>query len=151
MLSLSGCFMGDPRGAVFGYRLVDGVVEVAYPLCRGHEVAGVELRSGTSGDGEGPFLWNGKGPRSEAVRHGVFTVDAPASFTTTTAARPLPWSVYVDVAEDGGGGMDDFLDLPKVRAFHATGPDSWFTEDGPRSRAEVNAQMGCNRPRTASS
>lgn len=148
VLSLSGCFMGDPRGAVFGYRLVDGVVEVAYPMCPGHDVTGVELRRGTSGNGEGPFLWSGKGPRSEAVRRGVFTVDAPTSFTTTTDAHPLPWGVYVEVTEADGGGMTGFLDLPKVRASHLTGPDSYFTEDGPRTRAEVNAQMGCNRPRT---
>lgn len=149
-LSLSGCFMGDPTGAVLGFRLDHGVVRVAYPICASGEVLGVELHKYT-GSGEGGVLWSASGPRSEAVRRGVFTINSPKSFTTTAPAIVLPQGVYVDVTEKGDEGLTGFLDLPKLRAFHPKGPDSYFTADGPMTRAQVNAQMGCNRPHTSTS
>lgn len=147
VLSLSGCFTGEHHSPTFGFRLLDGgVVEVAYPLCPSSEVTGVQLLK-TGGSGADPLLWKAEGPRTEAVRRGLFVVNAPTSFRTTTAAVTLPDVVYVHVLEsETEDSRTAVLDLPKLRAFHAAGPDSYLTPSGPETRAQVDAHMGCNRP-----
>lgn len=147
LLSLSGCFTPEHHGPVFGFRLDHGVVEVAYPLCPSSEVTGVELQK-TSGS-HAP-LWKAEDPTSEAVRRGLFTVNTPTGFRTTTPTVTLPHVVYVHVTEsEPEDSRTAVLDLPKLRAFHPTGPDSYFTDEGPETRAEINATMGCNQPHTS--
>ncbi|MFG1809488.1 hypothetical protein [Streptomyces sp. NPDC049040] len=148
VLALGGCFMGDPKGPVLGFRLDHGVVTVAYPLCADSKVLGVDVTEYTD-SGPYPKVWHGEDPTSEAVERGVFVINSSTSFRTTSPdpSKPLPDGVFVGATEPGHptGGRDDYLDLPKLRAFHPEGPDSYYTSEGPMTRAEINDQLKCNR------
>lgn len=153
VVSLSSCTVTNgPTPMRFGFRAQGDDIVVAAPLCASESVFGAEIRVGVDGAGDGDgfrTLWQASGPRTEAVRRGVFVVGNTRSFgeERTHVEKPLPGGFYVglvmgtrDRQTEGDAG---WVDVPEMRSAKLGDDEYWTYKQGVMTRAQINAQRTC--------
>lgn len=156
MTTLSSCQLGEaPTPMHFGFRMEGDDIVVAHPICPSESVSAAKIVVSVDGEGDGDgfeTLWNADGPRSEAVRRGVFVVGSARSFGTEKKplTKRLPKGFYVGVTvldQEGHEKFedDDWIDVPTTRAAKPA-DDQYRTHGGKiMTRDQINAQRRCSQ------
>ncbi|WP_393058164.1 hypothetical protein [Streptomyces sp. LN549] len=136
----------------FGFRMEGNDILVAYPICPSEAVFGAQIVVSVDGPGRGDGFetrWRATGPRSDAVRRGVFVVGSGRSFETETKplTKRLPKAFYVDAILGTRGhevkGDEGSVDVDKLKSVKL-GADEYRTSRGKTmTRAQINAQRTC--------
>ncbi|MFF8989252.1 hypothetical protein ACF09H_04625 [Streptomyces sp. NPDC014983] len=136
--------MSDPETSLLIGIRIDGTrVSVKAPVCPADRVGTVEVYDS---DAE-KLLWRARRPRTPEGERGAVTLWQAGDFLAAgPGARPrtLPATLDVSVAyADRDGGADDVFDLREVRAARVPA-DRYWTHDGPRTDAQIDAQLRCD-------
>ncbi|MBN0044624.1 hypothetical protein JS756_10990 [Streptomyces actuosus] len=135
--------MSDPvPSVVLGIRIEASGVSVKAPTCPTDRVGRVEVHDSDSER----LLWWADGPTTpEGVRGAVTLWTADGFRSASPRTRPEPLAAFLDVSVVYAGGDDgtgDVFDVRAVRAAHVPAGRYW-TRDGPRTAAQIDAQLNC--------
>ncbi|MFD8218293.1 hypothetical protein ACFV2U_32430 [Streptomyces sp. NPDC059697] len=147
-LLASGCFLGpsDPVDTtVVGARGEGETIVVKIPLCPSGELRRVEVTDWDKAeDTNPPIVWWASGPRTASAKRGVVRLWSAEGFERH-AAKPVPVPRTLDVAYlDPSGEGRDYVFSPRTVATAKLKPGQYWTEDGPKTAAQIDARLDCH-------
>ncbi|MCX5214374.1 hypothetical protein OG689_34810 [Kitasatospora sp. NBC_00240] len=150
LMGLSGCVMSDPDGFVFGFRVVEGQVEVFLPMCPDDRLESIRAADAS---GERVELFTAAHPTAIQAGNGNLIIHdtrgwAPEGFEDRQVFNPaagIPRLLSVRYRHTDGEASGDVADMDKVTAA-ALEPDQYWTDKGPMTAEQISRQFHCNKP-----
>jgi len=147
LLGAVGCGLvpSDPAESVtFGARVEGDAIIVKIPLCSTDTLRRVEVIDFDDAErATPPVLWWASNPTASSAKEGVVKLWSGEGFDHY-AVKPstIPRNIEVDYFDrtDRAGG--DVFDLHTISTAKLKAGKYW-THNGPRTAAEINAQLGC--------
>ncbi|MEU1028187.1 hypothetical protein ABZ402_05415 [Streptomyces mirabilis] len=147
-LLASGCFLGpsDPADTTLAGARVEGeTIVVKIPLCPSDELRRVEVTDWDKAeDTNPPIVWWASGPRTASAKRGVVRLWSAEGFDRHAATpAPVPRTLDVAYLDPSGEGRDYVVSLRAVAAAKLK-PGQYWTDDGPRTAAQIDARLDCH-------
>ncbi|MGW4894125.1 hypothetical protein ACWEQL_17915 [Kitasatospora sp. NPDC004240] len=145
---LAGCFMSDPEPPAFGYRFVDGKVEILVPLCPDDRLDKVTV---ADLEGDRVKMFTASDPNTEEAAKGrIVILDArgwvPEGFADRQIldeSAKLPRLLQISYTAVDGSGFSGAVEMEKVSAA-ALQPGQYWTKNGAKTADEINRQLHCS-------
>ncbi|MEU3838836.1 hypothetical protein AB0E88_02165 [Streptomyces sp. NPDC028635] len=143
----SGCGLmpSDPADPpAFGARISGGTITVKAPLCPADRFERIDVSDADDVGSETPkTLWWASGPQTRQAKAGLLHLWSGQGFAHhAPAPASTPDNLNVGYTDSSGDGRDDVLPLQEI-AKAKLGPGDYWTHDGPKTAAEIDAQLSC--------
>ncbi|MEU6388438.1 hypothetical protein [Streptomyces sp. NPDC046939] len=116
-------------------------------MCPTDEIRRVEVYDADDVGHESPrVVWSASRPVSASARKGRITLWSGEGFAEHSArpgASSIPPVIGVAYTDTTGDGRDGVLTLRTIRSAHL-GPGKYWTDDGPLTAGQIDAQLGCD-------
>jgi hypothetical protein len=139
--------MSDPVPPVVGARVEGGTIVVKFPVCPTDVIRRVEVTDFDDDTSANPrVLWWASNPTSPSAKAGVARLWSGEGFerhAPEPARSAIPRNLDVEYSDPSGDGLGGVFALRTVAAAKLKAGQYW-TYDGPRTAAEIDAQLGCS-------
>nr|WSY53327.1 hypothetical protein OG999_26530 [Streptomyces sp. NBC_00886] len=138
--------MSDPAPPALGARVEGKTIVVKFPVCPTDVIRRVEVMDFHDDKTASPHvLWWVSNPTTSPAKNGVVTFWSGDGFERH-ARRPaesaIPRDLVVGYLDPTGDGFDGVFTLRTVSAAKLK-PEQYWTQDGPRTAAQIDAQLSC--------
>ncbi|MFJ5843250.1 hypothetical protein ACIQGO_42155 [Streptomyces shenzhenensis] len=140
-------FMSDPVGPVVGARVEGDAIVVKFPVCPTDVIRRVEVTDFDDDTAQNPrVLWWAADPATPSARNGAVRLWSGEGFehhASPPARSAIPRTLDVGYLDSSGAGWDGVFDLRTLSAAELK-PGQYWTDDGPKTAAQIDAQLGCH-------
>lgn len=138
--------MSDPVPPVVGARVEGKTIVVKFPVCPTDVIRRVEVTDFDDDTSANPrVLWWASDPTTPSAKEGVarlWSGEGFARHAPEPARSAIPRTLDIGYADPSGDALDGVFALRTISAAKLTAGQYW-TDDGPRTAAEIDAQLGC--------
>ncbi|MGX9889319.1 hypothetical protein [Streptomyces sp. NPDC002276] len=142
----------DPANPpVSGARVEGTSIVVKFPVCPTDKIRRVEVTDFDDTKSDNPrVLWWASDPTTQSARSGIVILWSAEGFGHHAAAparSAVPRNLDVGYALPSGDGYDDVFNLGTISKAKLKAGQYW-THDGPRTAAQIDAQLSCHNDKT---